>query len=76
MAKYQHEKHVTIGKVILTGGGALMKGIMDLAGHSFSVPVVYGDAFARTEAPATLNPILKDAGPEFAVAVGLALRKL
>ncbi len=76
LIRYQHDKRVSIGKVILTGGGAMMKGIMDLARTSFETTVVYGNAFEKVEAPAVLEPLLKEAGPEFAVAIGLALRKL
>lgn len=74
-ARYQREKRVAIGKVILSGGGSLMKGILDLASNSFGTTVVYGNAFEQIEAPVVLLPLLKEAGPEFAVAVGLALRK-
>jgi len=34
------------------------------------------DPFGKTQAPAFLEAILKEAGPEFSVAVGLALRRL
>ncbi|MDO8521650.1 MAG: pilus assembly protein PilM [bacterium] len=74
-ARYQREKRIAIGKVILSGGGSLMKGVFELAQSSFGTTVVYGNAFAEIEAPAVLLPLLKEAGPEFAVAVGLALRK-
>jgi Tfp pilus assembly PilM family ATPase len=37
---------------------------------------VLGLPFDKVEAPAFLNNVLKEAGPEFAVAIGLALRKL
>lgn len=76
LTRYQHEKRVTISKVVLTGGGVLMKGILDVAGGSFETKVVYGKAFERIETPPSVEPLLKDAGPEFAVAIGLALRKL
>jgi len=76
LTRYQHEKRVNVAKVFLTGGGVLMKGILDLAQKSFDTSVVYGNAFEKVEAPAVLEPLLKEAGPEFAVAIGLALRKL
>ena len=76
LGRYQHEKHVVVEKVVLTGGGALLKGIMDIAQKSFEVNVIFGNAFAHVEAPAVLESVLKEAGPEFAVSVGLALRKL
>jgi type IV pilus assembly protein PilM len=76
LTRYQHEKRVVISKVVLTGGGALLKGIRELAANNFETDVVYGNAFEKVEAPAVVEPLLKDSGPEFAVALGLALRKL
>ncbi len=76
LTHYQNEKHVSVGKVILTGGGVLLKGILELAMSNFETTVVYGNAFEKVEAPAVVEPLLKDSGPEFAVALGLALRKL
>ena len=76
LSKYQRDKHIVIAKVVLTGGGSLMKGLLELAQKSFDTRVVYGNAFEKVEAPAALESLLKEAGPEFAVAVGLALRKL
>lgn len=75
LAQYQRERRVAVARVILSGGGSLMKGVIDLAQKSFETKVVYGDPFSRVEAPLVLAPLLKEAGPEFAVAIGLALRK-
>jgi type IV pilus assembly protein PilM len=76
LTKYQHEKRVTVGHVVLTGGGSLLKGVHELAQKSFETEVTYGNAFNKVEAPAVVEPLLKDSGPEFAVAIGLALRGL
>lgn len=76
MLKYQKEHQRSIDKIVLIGGGALLKGILDLAKTIVGVPVVVGLPFDKVEAPAFLNSVLKEAGPEFAVAIGLALRKL
>ena len=76
LAHYQREKRVAVGRVILSGGGSRMKGVLDLAQKSFETTVVYGDPFGKVESPAVLESLLKEAGPEFAVAVGLVLRKL
>ncbi len=75
-ARYQHDKRVQVGRVVLTGGGALMKGIHELATMSFDTEVSFGNGFEKVEAPASVEPLLKDSGPEFAIAVGLALRKV
>jgi type IV pilus assembly protein PilM len=73
---YRHTKRTNIAKVILVGGGAMMKGIVDVAKSTFDATVIPGAAFEKVEAPAVVAPLLADAGPEFAVAVGLALRNL
>lgn len=73
---YQRKYNKTIGKIVLVGGGSALKGLADLAQTSFQTPVVAGNPFAKTEAPAFLEKILRETGPEFAVAVGIALRKI
>ncbi|MFA6386420.1 MAG: type IV pilus assembly protein PilM [Candidatus Paceibacterota bacterium] len=73
---YQKKYNKNISKVILTGGGSLTKGLMERATSNFHTEVVYSNPFGKTEAPAFLTPILELSGPEFSVAVGLALRQL
>lgn len=73
---YQKKYNKNISKVILTGGGSLTKGLKDKSISNFNTEVVYSNPFAKTEAPAFLEPILEISGPEFSVAVGLALRQL
>lgn len=76
LLNYQRKYNKTIGNVVLAGGGVLLKGLYDLAAKNLETDVVFADPFTKVEAPAFLEPVLKDAGPEFAVAIGLALRKL
>ncbi|HEY0907929.1 MAG TPA: type IV pilus assembly protein PilM [Candidatus Paceibacterota bacterium] len=76
ISAFEHKYNKNISKVILTGGGSLLKGFLDLARVKFQTEVVLGDPFSKTEAPAFLEPVLRTAGPEFAVAIGIALRKL
>jgi type IV pilus assembly protein PilM len=76
LTRYQQEKRITVNQVVLTGGGSLLKGALPLAERCFETRVVYGDAFTKVEAPAVVAPLLKESGPEFAVAIGLALRNL
>jgi type IV pilus assembly protein PilM len=74
--RYSQQKHVSMSRIILSGAGSLIKGLPDVARGGFEVPIVYGDSFARLQTPPQLAQYLGDAGPEFAVALGLALRKL
>lgn len=63
-------------KINLTGGGSQLKGIIELAATHFGIEVTRGNPFARVVSPAFMQPILRDIGPPFAVAVGLALHEI
>lgn len=76
LLNYQKKTEKNISKIFLTGGGVLLKGLKEKAESSFSVPVVIADPFSKVEFPAFLESVLKQAGPSFAVAIGLALRRL
>ena len=73
---YQKKTEKNVSKVFLTGGGVLLKGLKEKAESSFNVPVVMADPFSKVEYPAFLESVLKQAGPSFAVSIGLALRRL
>lgn len=73
---YEKKYNKNISKVVLVGGGSLLKGLLEKAKENFHIEVVYSNPFSKTEAPAFLGQILETSGPEFAVAVGLALRQL
>ena len=73
---YEKKYNKNVSKVFLAGGGSLMKGLLDHAKENFKIEVVYSNPFSKTETPAFLGPILEVSGPEFSVAVGLALRQL
>ncbi|PIR46567.1 MAG: hypothetical protein COV07_03620 [Candidatus Vogelbacteria bacterium CG10_big_fil_rev_8_21_14_0_10_45_14] len=74
--KFEREYRQSVGKVIAIGGGTLLPGFQEMAQAQFEVEVVQGDPFHKVEAPAFLDPLLKEAGPSFTIAVGLALREL
>ena len=73
---YEKKYNRNISKIIMVGGGSLTKGLLEKAKESFHTEVFYGAPFDKTEAPAFLAPVLSLSGPEFSVAVGLALRQL
>ncbi|MEI8337720.1 MAG: type IV pilus assembly protein PilM [bacterium] len=76
LLSFEKKNHKSISRVYLTGGGVLMKGFLDIAKSKFQTDVVIGDPFTKIEVPAFLSGILKESGLDFAVATGLALRKL
>jgi type IV pilus assembly protein PilM len=73
---YEKKYNQTISKVILTGGGAVMKGLQEVASNNFRADVEIGRPFSKVSSPEFLHKVLDSTGPEFAVAIGLALRKL
>ncbi len=76
LLEYERKYGRTISKVIFTGGGALLKGLPEIAASNFRAEIEIGNPFGKVGAPAFLEKVLKTTGPEFAVALGLALRKL
>lgn len=73
---YQQRYNKSIEKIIFTGAGAGIEGLMGYAAEHFDIDVEKAHPFSKIEAPAFLEEVLTEAGPEFSVAVGLALRKL
>lgn len=76
MAAWETRNNQSLSALVLTGGGATLKGLRELMQAKITTEIRLADPFAKTAAPAFLEKILKEAGPEFAVAVGLALRRL
>lgn len=76
ISQFENAKGKKISSLVLTGGGGVTKELATYARTFFSVDVKVADPFAKTEAPEFMRPVLEAIGPEFAVAVGLALRKL
>ena len=76
LVQYETAHRKSITSIILTGGGGVTKELSAYAKNIFSIDVRVADPFAKTEAPAFMRSVLETIGPEFAVAVGLALRKL
>jgi type IV pilus assembly protein PilM len=73
---YEKRYNKNIGKIIFTGGGAMTRGLLEYAKQSFAAELTIADPFAKVEAPVFLGGVLKNTGPEFSVAIGLALKKI
>ena len=76
LVSFETRMQETISAVVFTGGGATLHGFREYAQSKLQAEVRLADPFSKTETPAFLEAILKEAGPEFSVAVGLALRRL
>lgn len=76
MVAYEQRSGQTLSTLVATGGGASLKGFKEYAQQKISAEIRLADPFSKTQTPAFLEAILKEAGPEFSVAVGLALRRL
>lgn len=70
----RHQK--TIEKIILSGGGSLMPGLVEYAVKRFGIEVLTATPFDTLEYPTFLQPMIRKVALSFGVAVGLALRGL
>ena len=71
---YERVNNSAINKVILIGGGSLLNGFRERLTSEINVEVFSSDPFAKVSTPDFLHDVLKQSGPEFAIAMGAALR--
>lgn len=65
-----------IDKIILTGGSAQLFGVVSHIEKELDIKTFIGDPWARVIHPVELQKILKEIGPRYAVALGLAMTKI
>lgn len=73
---FQKKYNKVITKVVLTGGGSTLKGVEEFARQQLELETELAKPFSHVQAPAFLEDTLKEAGPDFVVSVGVALRLL
>ncbi len=73
---FERKYEKPVSKILLTGAGSLMPGFREHMAEAFRTEVDFGNPFDKVEVPAFVANVLAETGPEFAVALGLALRKL
>lgn len=76
LLNYGKKYQKNVPHIIFTGGGATVKEILPYAQERLGSEVLIAHPFEKVEAPAFLLDVLKEVGPEFAVAVGVALRQI
>lgn len=74
MTQYEKDHAVLLEKVIVSGGGSLLIGLDAYLKEALQHPITFADPFSKVAYPAFLEDTLKQAGPSFAVSVGISLR--
>lgn len=76
-AKYNFEKDykTRIERIILAGGGSNLKGIENYFNREFQLPAFRVNSLQKVNYNPNLEPLAKDIGSAFAVALGLAIRE-
>lgn len=73
---YNRKAPRKIQKIVLTGGGSQLKGLVELMATMYGIEVGRGNPFNRIVSPPFMQPILREIGPYFAVPAGLALHEI
>lgn len=73
---YERDYKKPVSKIILTGGGSLLNQLREEIESKYNITTVHADPFGKVLSPDFLEGVLQEAGPEFVVAVGLALQGL
>jgi len=75
-AKDNYEKNYSgkIERIILSGGGANLLGIQEYVADQFRLPTIKADPFNKVTYPPEVEPLVKEIGPTFAVALGLGIK--
>ncbi|MDP2650116.1 MAG: pilus assembly protein PilM, partial [bacterium] len=76
LLSYEKKYGRNVARVVLAGGGGGLPGLVEYASEQVHVEVEKSKPFERIQTPAFLDEVLKEVGPEFAVAVGAALRRM
>lgn len=74
--KFYQKEGKEAESITLAGGTALLPGFKEYLASQLKKEVVIGDPFSEIIYPAILTPVLKEIGPSFVIAVGMALRGL
>ncbi|MDB5260621.1 MAG: Type pilus assembly protein PilM, type pilus assembly protein PilM [Candidatus Nomurabacteria bacterium] len=73
---YERKYNQNIEGIILSGGGARTKGLMDAYNSTVHIAGRLASPFDQIEVPAFLHEMIERVGPTYSLAVGCALKKL
>ncbi len=71
-----YEKGYTdkVERIIVSGGGANLLGITQYVQEQMGLPAAKANPFSQVRYASSLEPLVGDLGPEFAVAIGLGIK--
>lgn len=72
--EFEKDYKKPIGKIILVGGGSMLKGFKEQIQAKTSIETFHADPFAKVISPDFLEEALEEIGAAFAVSLGLALQ--
>lgn len=73
---YKNQNKKPISKIVVTGGSAFLGNLTNYIQQSFNINSFVGDPWARVVHPVEIDSLLKQLGPRFSVAIGLAMREI
>jgi len=76
LLSYEKKYGRNVSRMVLTGGGSGLPNIVEYIAKNVPIDIVLSQPFEKVQAPAFLDDVLAEVGPEFAVAVGVALRRM
>ena len=74
-ANYEKNQERKIERVILAGGGANLLGIDKYFEGQMNLPTIIGNPFSKIEYSPKIEPIVRELGPSFSVAIGLGIKE-
>ncbi|TSC96594.1 MAG: Uncharacterized protein Athens071426_154 [Parcubacteria group bacterium Athens0714_26] len=75
MSNFENGYKEKIERIILSGGGANLLGLEKYFSEQIGFNVEKADSFSRIGYPAEIEPLVKDLGPAFTVALGLGIKE-
>ncbi len=72
---FEKGQEIGIKRIILAGGGANLLGIEKYFEEQTGVETIIGNPFSKVEYPAKIEPMVRELGPSFGVAIGLGIRE-
>ena len=73
ISDFESKYKQSVSKVVFTGGGSTLSGLMSFAAQCVNTPVELADPFSRLQHPLFLSETLRSTGAEFTVAIGISL---